>query len=160
MAMGAPARQEKERGKHMLRKRMKQGLTVLGLGTMLVFGAGSWGMAAAAPQAPAQPYTGQVESINIAHCDEQPGTCGGSLVLAQAGDHEVTLTIPAGTTIQRGDERVHLEQLGVGNYVTVQAPPQPSDQQGHSRDWTWGEVDAYEHSPIDSGAQGAGGGNF
>ena len=79
----------------MLRKRMKQGLTVLGLGTILVLGAG----------------------------------CG-----------------------------------GVGTYVTGQAPPQPSDQhettQGHGRDWTWGEVDAYEHSPIDSGAQGAGGGNF
>jgi hypothetical protein len=145
----------------MLRKRMKQGLTVFGLGTMLVLGAGSWEMAAAAPQAPAQPYTGQVESINIDHCDQQPGTCAGSLVLAQAGDHEVTLTIPAGTTIQRGDKRVHLEQLGVGNYVTVQAPPQPSDQhetmQGHGRDWTWGKIDAYEHSPINSGAQGAGG---
>ena len=25
--------------------------------------------------------------------------------------------------------------------------------QGHGRDWTWGQVDAYEHSPIDSGAQ-------
>jgi hypothetical protein len=106
---------------------MKQGLTVLSLGTMLVLGAGSWATAAAAPQAPAQPYTGQVESINIDHCDQQPGTCAGTLVLAQAGDHEVTLTIPAGTTIQRGDERVHLEQLGVGNYVMVQAAPVPSD---------------------------------
>jgi hypothetical protein len=134
---------------------MQQGLTVLGLGTMLVFGAGSWGIAAAQP--PTEPYTGQVESINIDHCDQQPGTCAGSLVLAQAGDREVTLTIPAGTTIQRGDERVHLEQLGVGNHVTVQAP-QPNDRhetrQGHSRDWTWGEIDAYEHSPIDSGTQG------
>ena len=84
----------------MLRKRMKSVLTVLGLGTMLVLGAGSWGMAAA-PQAPAQSYTGQIESINIDHCDQQPGTCAGSLVLAQAGDQEVTLTIPAGTMIQR-----------------------------------------------------------
>jgi hypothetical protein len=109
-------------------------------------------MASAAPEA--QPYTGQMESIHIDHCDQQPGTCAGSLVLAQAGDHEVTLTIPAGTTIQRGDERVHLEQLGVGNYVMVQAAPQPSDQQGHGRDWTWGEIDAYEHSPINSATQG------
>jgi hypothetical protein len=29
--------------------------------------------------------------------------------------------------IQHGDERVHLEQLGVGNYVMVQAAPVPSD---------------------------------
>jgi hypothetical protein len=26
--------------------------------------------------------------------------------------------------------------------------------QGHGRDWTWGEIDAYEHSPINSGTQG------
>jgi hypothetical protein len=141
----------------MLGKRMKQGLTALGLGTMLVLGAGSWGMVSAAPRD--QRYTGQAESIHIDYCDQQPGTCSGSLVLAQAGDREVTLTIPAGATVQRGDEHVHLEQLGVGNYVTVQAPP-PSDQQGHGRDWTWGKIDAYERSPINSGAQGAGGGNF
>jgi hypothetical protein len=32
-----------------------------------------------------------------------------------------------GTSIQRGDERVHPEQLGVGNHVMVQAAPVPSD---------------------------------
>ncbi len=142
----------------MLRKRMKQGLAALGLGTMLVLGAGSWGMASAAPQAQGQPYTGQVESIKIDHCDQQASICGGSLVLAQAGGREVTLTIPAGTTVQRGAERVHLEQLGVGNYVTVQAAPSASNLQGNGRNWTWGEVDAYEHSPIDSGTQGGGNG--
>jgi hypothetical protein len=26
--------------------------------------------------------------------------------------------------------------------------------QGHGRDWTWSEVDSYEHSPINSGTQG------
>jgi hypothetical protein len=107
---------------------MQKGLMVLGLGTMLVVGVGSWGMAAAAPPAPAHSYTGQVESINIDHCGQQPGTCAGILVLAQAGNHEVTLPIPAGTAIQRGDERVHLEQLGVGNYVTVQATSVQSDR--------------------------------
>lgn len=97
---------------------------MLGLGVMLAVS----GAAAASPQAPVQAYTGQVEEINIGHCDQQPGTCAGSLVLAETGDQEVTLTIPAGTTIQRGDERVHLEQLGVGNYVSVQAAPVPSDR--------------------------------
>jgi hypothetical protein len=29
--------------------------------------------------------------------------------------------------MRRGDERVHLGQLGVGNYVMVQAAPVPSD---------------------------------
>jgi hypothetical protein len=112
----------------MLRKRMKRGLMVLGLGTMLAVGAGLWEMAAAVPTAPAHSYTGRVESINIDHCDLEPGTCAGYLVLAQAGDREVALTIPAGTTIQRGGERVHLEQLSVGNYVTVQAAPVPNDR--------------------------------
>ena len=113
----------------MVRKRIKRGLTVLGLGAMLAVGAGSWGMAVAAPTA--QPYTGQVREITINQCGLEPGTCEGSLVLAQARGQEVTLTIPAGTTIQRGDERVHLEQLGVGNYVMVQAAPVPSDSNLH-----------------------------
>jgi hypothetical protein len=139
----------------MRRKRIKSGLTVLGLGTMLVLGAGAWGTAAANPEASAQPYTGQVESITIDHCDQQPGTCAGSLVLAPAGGGEVTLTLPAGATIQRGDARVYLEQLGVGNYVTVEAAPSASDLQGNGRNRTWGDIDAYEHSPIDSGTQGA-----
>jgi hypothetical protein len=89
----------------------------------------------AAPQA-AQPYTGQVESIKIDHCDLQPGTCVGSLVLAQAGDREVALAIPAGTAIQRADEHVHLEELGVGNYVTVQATPLPGQTPGGAQFYT------------------------
>jgi hypothetical protein len=132
---------------------MKQGLTVLGLGTMLVVGAGAWGMAAAQP-APSQTYRGQVREIAIDQCGLEPGTCEGSLVLAQARGQEVTLSLPAGTTLQRGAERVHLEELGVGNYVMVQAAPQPSALSGNGREWTWGKVDAYERSPIASGTQG------
>ena len=102
-------------------------LTILGLGAMLTVGVGSWGMVSAAPQTPVQLYTGQVREIKIDQCGLEPETCDGSLVLAQARGQEVTLTIPAGTTIQRGDQRVHLEELGVGNYVMVQAAPVPSD---------------------------------
>jgi hypothetical protein len=130
-------------------------LTMLGLGVMLAVGGVARG-AVAAPQAAVQPYTGQVQEIKIDHCGVEPGTCDGSLVLAQARGQEVTLAIPAGITIQRGDERVHLEQLGVGNYVMVQAAPVPSALQGNGRNWTWGEIDAYEHSPINSGSQGGG----
>jgi hypothetical protein len=97
---------------------------MLGLGMMLAVSGVARG-AAAAPQAPTQTYTGQVESIKIDHCDQQPGTCAGSLVLAQANDQQVDLAIPVGTVIQRGDECVDLEELGVGNYVTVQAVPLP-----------------------------------
>jgi hypothetical protein len=139
----------------MLRKRMKQGLTVLGLGAILMAGAGAWGVTAAAQPIPAQTYRGQVREITIDQCGLETGTCAGSLVLAQARGQEVILTIPAGTTMQRGDERVHLEQLGIGNYVMVQAvPPQSSDSQGNGRDWTWGKIDAYERSPIHSPTQG------
>jgi hypothetical protein len=138
----------------MLRKRMKQGLTVLGLGTMLVLGAGTWGMASAASQAQAQSYAGQVREINIDQCGLEPGTCAGSLVLAQARGYQVELAIPAGTTMQRGDQRVHLEELGVGNYVMVQAAPLSPALQGNGTDWTWDEIDAYQRSPIRSHNQG------
>jgi hypothetical protein len=80
----------------MLRKRLTQGLTVLGLGTMLVVSAGAWGMAAATQPAPSQTYRRQVREIHIDQCGLEPGTCEGSLVLAQARGQEVTLTIPAG----------------------------------------------------------------
>jgi hypothetical protein len=138
----------------MLRKQIQRGLTVLGLGAMLMAGVGTWGMAAAAQPAPAQTYRGQVREINIDQCGLEPGTCAGSLVLAQARGQQVALAIPAGTTLQRGDERVHLEELGIGNYVMVQAARQPSDLdytlRDHGRNWTWNEIDAYRRSPIRS----------
>jgi hypothetical protein len=56
----------------MLRKHMKRGLTILRLGAMLVVGAGSWGMAAAASQAQAQVYAGQVQEIKIDHVTAEP----------------------------------------------------------------------------------------
>jgi hypothetical protein len=117
----------------MLRKQLKQALTILGLGTILVIGTGAWGMTAAKPE-PSQTYAGQVREINIDQCGLEPGSCEGTLVLAQARGQEVTLAIPAGATIQRGGEGVHLEHLGIGNYVMVQAAPQSSDLQGHSLD--------------------------
>jgi hypothetical protein len=138
----------------MLRKRVMRGLTVVGLGAMLTVGMGAWGVASAAPQSPVQSYTGQVREINIDQCGLEPGTCEGSLVLAQARGQEVDLAIPVGTTIQRGGQRVHLEELGVGNDVMVQAAPLSPAQQGNGRDWTWDKIDAYERSPINSATQG------
>ena len=138
----------------MLRKRVMRGLTVVGLGAMLTVGMGAWGVANAAPQGPVQSYTGQVREINIDQCGLEPGTCEGSLVLAQARGQAVDLAIPAGTAIQRGGQRVYLEELGVGNYVMVQAAPLSPVQQRNGRDWTWDEIDTYERSPINSGTQG------
>jgi hypothetical protein len=42
----------------MLRKRVKRGLTALGLGALLTVSVGVCGMAGAAAQAPVRPYTG------------------------------------------------------------------------------------------------------
>ena len=120
----------------MRRTRVQGGLLILGLGAMLVGSVASQGMAATSAQAPVRPYTGQIREIKIDHCDLQPGTCEGSLVLAQLGGQEVTLAIPSRITIQRGEQRVYLEDLGVGNYVTVQAallstePPQRLSLEG------------------------------
>jgi hypothetical protein len=138
----------------MRRKQIQGVLMGFGLAALLTVGVGTWGVANAAPQAQAQAYTGQVREINIDQCGLEPGTCAGSLVLAQARGQEVDLAIPAGTTIQRGNQRVHLEELGVGNYVMVQATPLSPSQQGNGRDWTWGKIDAYERSPINSSTQG------
>jgi hypothetical protein len=111
----------------MLRKRVNRGLTVLGLGALLTVNVGVWGMAGGAAQAPVRPYTGQIREIKIDQCGLEPGTCEGSLVLKQAGGQLVALAIPSRTAIQRGDQRVHLEEVDIGNYVTVQAAPLPSE---------------------------------
>jgi hypothetical protein len=134
----------------MRRKRVMRGLTVVGLGAMLMVGMGAWGVASAAPLGPVQSYTGQVRAINIDQCGLEPGTCAGSLVLAQARGHQVVLAIPEGTTIERGNQRVHLEELGVGNYVMVQAAPLSPVPQGNGRHWTWDKIDAYQRSRIRS----------
>jgi hypothetical protein len=138
----------------MRRKQIQSVLMGFGLAALLTIGIGTWGVANAAPQAQAQAYTGQVKEIAIDQCGLEPGTCAGSLVLAQARGQEVDLAMPAGTTLQRGNQRVHLEEVGVGNYVMVQAAPLYPAPHGNGRDWTWDKIDAYERSPINSGTQG------
>jgi hypothetical protein len=123
----------------MRRKHIQGVLMGFGLGALLTVGVGAWEMASAASQTPVQLYTGQVREIKIDQCGLEPGTCAGSLVLAQARGHQVDLAIPAGTSIQRGDQRVHLEELGVGNYVMAQAAPLPSEA-GNPLGFGLGEV--------------------
>jgi hypothetical protein len=131
-------------------QQMQLRLMGLGLGALLTVVGGAWGVPSAASQAPVQAYAGQVREVKIDQCGLEPGTCAGSLVLAQARGRQVDLAIPAGTTIQRGHQRVHLEELGVGNYVMVQATPLSPLPLGNGRDWTWDEIDAYRRSPIRS----------
>jgi hypothetical protein len=98
-------------------------LTILSLGAMLMVSMGARGMADAAAQASVRQYTGQVREIKIDRCSPRPGTCEGSMVLAQARGPEVALAITPETPIRREEQRVYLDELGVGNYVTVWATP-------------------------------------
>jgi hypothetical protein len=86
-------------------------------------------MAGAASKGTVQPYEGQIKSIKIDKCGLEPGTCEGSLILAKAaGGGEVTLVIRQGTWLKRGDQLVTIDELGVGNYVKVQAVQLPNEK--------------------------------
>jgi hypothetical protein len=72
-------------------------------------------------QVPVKRYEGQIKSIRIDKCGLQPGSCEGSIILARNDGGEVTLGIRPGTWIQRGDNQILIDELGVGNYVKVRA---------------------------------------
>jgi hypothetical protein len=78
-------------------------------------------MAGQGQQAKVQPYEGQIRSVKIDKCGMQPGSCEGSVILARKGGEEVTLAIKPGTWLKRGDQLVTIDELGVGNYVKVEA---------------------------------------
>jgi hypothetical protein len=85
--------------------------------------------AGGASAAKVQPYEGQIRSVKIDKCGLQPGSCEGSVILAKAGGAgEVTLAIKPGTWLKRGDQFVTIDELGVGNYVKVEAVQIPGQQ--------------------------------
>jgi hypothetical protein len=85
-------------------------------------------MAGAASSAKVHPYEGQIKSIKIDKCGLQPGSCEGSIILAKAGGGgEVTLAVKPGTWLKRGDQFVTIDELGVGNYVKVEALQIPGE---------------------------------
>jgi hypothetical protein len=76
-----------------------------------------------------QAYEGQIKSIKVDKCGLQPGSCEGSVILARAGGAgEVTLAIKQGTWLKRGDQFVTIDELGVGNYVKVEALQIPGQE--------------------------------
>ena len=77
---------------------------------------------------PIRLYEGQIKSIRVDKCGLKPGSCEGAIVLAQQGGGEVVLAIKPGTWIQRGDNLVLIEQLGVGNYVKARATKLPGER--------------------------------
>jgi hypothetical protein len=95
----------------------------------LVGGPVSLAVAGTAATAKVMPYEGQIKSIKVDKCGLQPGSCEGSVILAQAGGGgEVTLAIKPGTWLKRGDQFVTIDELGVGNYVKVEAIQIPGTQ--------------------------------
>src|ERR687892_1120647 len=107
-------------------------MMVLLLCMALLVGPVPLAMAGAASTAKVMPYEGQIKSIKVDKCGLQPGSCEGSVIVAQAGGKgEVTLAIKPGTWLKRGDQFVTIDELGVGNYVkaeAVQIPGQPLQQ--------------------------------
>jgi hypothetical protein len=86
-------------------------------------------MAGGGYSAKAQPYEGQIKSVKIDKCGLQPGSCEGSVILAKAGGgEEITLAIRPGTWLKRGDQLVTIDELGIGNYVKVEAVQLPGQQ--------------------------------
>jgi hypothetical protein len=86
-------------------------------------------MAGASSSAKAQPYEGQIKSVKIDKCGLQPGSCEGSVILApKGGGSELTLAIKPGTWLKRGDNFVTIDELGIGNYVKVEAIQLPGQQ--------------------------------
>src|SRR5918999_6258390 len=107
----------------------------LRMGGILLLCAGlSWvlvslAMAGEASKATVQPYEGQIKSVKVDKCGLQPGSCEGSVILAQAGGKgEVTLAIKPGTWLKRGNQLVTIDELGIGNYVKVEALQIPGQQ--------------------------------
>jgi len=86
------------------------------------------GIAGGGYSAKVQPYEGQIKSIKIDKCGLQPGSCEGSVILSKAGGGgEVSLAIKPGTWLKRGDQFVTIDELGVGNYVKVEAVQVPGE---------------------------------
>jgi hypothetical protein len=86
-------------------------------------------VAGQAQPAKVQPYEGQIKSVKIDKCGLQPGSCEGSIILARAGGAgEVTLAIKPGSWLKRGDQLVTIDELGVGNYVKVEAVRLPGEE--------------------------------
>jgi hypothetical protein len=102
--------------------------TVLLLGAMVAVGGVALGLAGDGPKLKAMLYEGQIKSIKIDRCGTEPGQCIGSIILAQQGGSEVELGIRPGTWIKRGNQFVYIEDLGVGNYVKLEAVQIPGDR--------------------------------
>ena len=102
-------------------------MVVLLLGAALSLGLVSLAMAGQPIHTKTQLFEGQIKSVKIDKCGLQPGTCEGSVIVAKQGGGEVALAIKPGTWIKRGDNLVTIDELGVGNFVRVEATQLPNE---------------------------------
>lgn len=65
-----------------------------------------------------QRIEGKVVSTKLTVCQFKPGGCEGSMVLETAAPGQVTIKVPLGTTIRKGNETVYLPALR-GRTVSV-----------------------------------------
>jgi hypothetical protein len=98
------------------------------ISVIVTVGTVSLGVAGDGPKLPVKLYEGQIKAIKIDRCGIEPGQCIGSIILAQKSGGEVALGIRPGTWLKRGGIFVYIEDLGVGNYVIVEAVAIPGDQ--------------------------------
>ena len=109
-------------------KRIKATLALL-LGAALSLTLLSAAVAGGGSSQKVQPYEGQIKSIKVDKCGMQPGSCEGSVILATSQNNkEVRLAIRPGTWLKRGDQFITIDELGVGNFVKVEAVQIPGQE--------------------------------
>ncbi len=71
-----------------------------------------FGLASPTVEAAEERIEGTVVSTTLTSCDFKPGTCEGSLVLdTKTKDGQVTVKVPKGTQIKKGNDHVFLPGL-------------------------------------------------
>jgi hypothetical protein len=65
-------------------------------------------------------YEGQIRSVNIVKCGQQPGLCEGAIILAGEGNEATPVEVRVGTWIKRGVNFLTIEDLRVGDRVRTQ----------------------------------------
>jgi hypothetical protein len=89
--------------------------------TALALGSAAQGAAGEQGWSHLQQYWGQVQSVRVDKCGQRPGLCEGTIVLTLRHGSTVILSMRPGMWIKRGDHLVHLEELGAGDEIHVQA---------------------------------------
>jgi hypothetical protein len=86
----------------------------------LLLGVGVVGLGQAGQGYTTTIYEGQITSVNIVKCGQQPGLCEGSIILAGQGNEATPVEVRVGTWIKRGANFLTIEDLRIGDRVRTQ----------------------------------------